>query len=65
MVERQCEGHHIAHLDTTVDDPRPGQDPPEGQDRHLTRVQDRRAPIHAEHADVGDRDGGAAQVLGA
>ena len=52
----------LAHGQLPLVHPRGVLDLAEGQDRGLARGEDGRAGVHAEHADVGDRDRAAAHV---
>ena len=64
VVERQREREHLAQRDAALVLPRLTADRPDREDRRLPGRQDGRARIHAEHADVGDRDRSAAEVGG-
>ena len=56
VVEGQRERGDPAGHDLVVHHPRLLADGAEGEDRGLARVEDRRAGVDAEDADVGDRD---------
>jgi len=64
MVERGAERRHESRAHLAVDDPRLLLNRAEGHDRDLAGVQDRRAGIHAEDTDVGDRDRAVGHVGG-
>ena len=62
MVERQRERHDLPQRDLPLELPRQAPHLAHGDDRRLPRVEDRRAGVDPEDADVRDRDRPAGEV---
>src|SRR5215469_18369229 len=56
VVERERERANLTHGELAVHDPGGVLNLPDGEYRRLARRDDRRSGVHAEHADVSDRD---------
>ena len=64
MIECQAQRHEIARLDAVADHRRLAHDAANAEDRALRQVDDRREGVDAEHAEVGDRKGRVAHLVG-
>ena len=64
VVEDQAQCPHLPHDDFTVPDNRLGLDAPDAQDSRFWQVDDRREGVYLVHAQIGDGERPAGQVVG-